>query len=116
MDGVQPKTIISASAEQLRALIDLLRRVPLTPLEALAVEGMFGGWFKEIEDQLNQLRALDRIGELSKNGAAGAGGAGDVLTGFGEAAGVATGDDNNEAAPDGLGAAVTNGTASGLGG
>lgn len=50
-EGVQ--TTVSADARTLRALLMLIQRIPMTDLEALAIEDLFARWFRELSDQTN---------------------------------------------------------------
>lgn len=52
-DGVPlaEKFSIITDARTLHALLRLVQRVPMTDLEAVAVEDIFGGWFEQLRSQ-----------------------------------------------------------------
>lgn len=80
MDGVQidpaMEVAIITDARSVRALLDVLQRIPMTALESVAIEKLFENWFAQIRDQAAQASAMSKIAELAK--LAGDGAAGDV--------------------------------------
>jgi hypothetical protein len=48
---------IMTDARTVRALLTLIQRVPMTDLEAVAVEDIFGDWFAQLRDQAQRQQA-----------------------------------------------------------
>ena len=71
--------VIDVEPRQLQALLQLVRRAPMSDGEVCFTEDLFNNWFAAVQEQQRQFAALRAVTNLAST--AGRDGAGDVLSG-----------------------------------